>query len=66
MPPDESFDGVEVIRFPMELPADLTYGQVAQSRVNFMGKFARLAVMAHYIEAQFRSTWPSRASSRPT
>jgi glycosyltransferase involved in cell wall biosynthesis len=56
MPARDSFDGVDVVRFPMELPVDLTYGRVAQSRVNLMGKVARLAVMAHYLEAQFRST----------
>jgi glycosyltransferase involved in cell wall biosynthesis len=52
----DRFDGVEVVRFPMELPVDLTYGRVAQSRVNFWGKFARVAVMAHYLEAQYRAT----------
>jgi glycosyltransferase involved in cell wall biosynthesis len=52
----ERFDGVEVIRFPMELPLDLTYGRVAQTRVSFWGKFARVAVMAHYLEAQYRAT----------
>lgn len=52
----DSFDGVEVVRFPMELPVDLTYGRVAQSRVNIWGKFARVAVMAHYLEAQYRAT----------
>ena len=40
----------------MELPVDLTYGRVAQTRVNLMGKVARLAVMAHYLEAQYRAT----------
>src|SRR6476619_1566567 len=43
--PREIFDGVEVIRFAMELPPDLTYGKVAQSRVSVLCKFARLAVM---------------------
>jgi glycosyltransferase involved in cell wall biosynthesis len=56
MPARESFDGVDVVRFPMELPVDLTYGRVAQTRVNLMGKVARVAVMAHYLEAQFRAT----------
>jgi glycosyltransferase involved in cell wall biosynthesis len=56
MPARESFDDVDVVRFPMELPVDLTYGRVAQTRVNFMGKVARVAVMAHYLEAQFRAT----------
>jgi glycosyltransferase involved in cell wall biosynthesis len=56
MPAAEQFDGVEVRRFPMELPADLTYGRVAQSRINLMGKFARIAVMARYMEAQYQAT----------
>ncbi len=56
MPARDSFDGVDVVRFPMELPVDLTYGRVAQTRVNLMGKVARVAVMAHYLEAQFRAT----------
>ena len=56
MAASESFDGVDVVRFPMELPVDLTYGRVAQSRVDFWGKLARVAVMAHYLEAQYRAT----------
>src|SRR4026207_445786 len=50
LPAAEQFDGVVVVRFPMELPVDLTYGRVAQSRVNLVGKLARVAVMAHYLE----------------
>ncbi len=56
LPSAETFDGVEVVRFPIDLPADLTYGRVAQSRVSILGKFARIAVMAHYLEAQYRAT----------
>ncbi len=56
LPAADTFDGVEVVRFPMDLPADLTYGRVAQSRVSFLGKFARLAVMTHYLESQYRAT----------
>lgn len=56
LPVHDSFDGVDVVRFPLELPIDLTYGRVAQSRVNIFGKFARVAVMAHYLEAQYRAT----------
>ena len=55
LPRDDSFDGVKIVRFPLELPADLTYGRVAQSRVSWLGKFARVAVMAHYLEAQHRA-----------
>jgi len=52
---EDMFDGVRIVRFPLELPADLTYGQVAQGRVSWLGRFARLAVMAHYLEAQYRA-----------
>jgi hypothetical protein len=56
LPAEDTFDGVDVVRFPMELPSDLTYGRVAQGKVSLLGRFARLAVMAHYMEAQYRAT----------
>src|SRR3954466_10461958 len=40
----DTFDGVNIARSPLELPADLTYGRVAQSRVSWLGRFARVAV----------------------
>jgi glycosyltransferase involved in cell wall biosynthesis len=55
LPRRDTFDGVRIVRFPLELPPDLTYGRVAQSRVSWLGKFARVAVMAHYMEAQHRA-----------
>lgn len=55
LPRTDTFDGVNIVRFPLELPADLTYGRVAQSRVSWLGRFARVAVMAHYMEAQHRA-----------
>jgi glycosyltransferase involved in cell wall biosynthesis len=55
LPRSDMFDGVRVIRFPLELPPDLTYGRVAQSRVSWLGRFARLAVMARYMKAQHRA-----------
>jgi glycosyltransferase involved in cell wall biosynthesis len=55
LPKSETFDGVKIVRFPLELPPDLTYGRVAQSRVSWLGRFARVAVMAHYLEAQHRA-----------
>src|SRR4026209_1281821 len=30
---EDVFDGVKIVRFPLDLPADLTYGRVAQSQV---------------------------------
>jgi len=55
LPRSDTFDGVKIVRFPLELPPDLTYGRVAQSRVSWLGKFARVVVMAHYMEAQYRA-----------
>jgi glycosyltransferase involved in cell wall biosynthesis len=54
-PRSDMFDGVAIVRFPLQLPPDLTYGRVAQSRVSWLGRFARVAVMAHYMEAQYRA-----------
>ena len=45
---EEEFDGVRVIRFPMELPEDLTYGKVAQSKVGAIARAKRIATMAGY------------------
>jgi glycosyltransferase involved in cell wall biosynthesis len=56
LPPVDEFDGVRILRFPMGLPPDLTYGLVAQSRVSTFAKVTRLVVMAHYLEAQYRHT----------
>src|SRR2546428_3658006 len=38
LPPTDTFDGVEIVRFPLTLPSDLTYGRVAQSHVSLMGR----------------------------
>ena len=55
LPSSDLFDGVRVVRFPLDLPADLTYGRVAQSQVSLVGKLSRLAVMARYLAAQYRA-----------
>ncbi len=49
----ETFDGVEVVRFPFELPDDLTYGRVAQSRISKLAKLNRLIIMSRYLMAQY-------------
>jgi glycosyltransferase involved in cell wall biosynthesis len=54
LPLRETFDGVEVVRFPFELPPDLTYGQVAQSKVSASGRVNRILTMARYLAAQYR------------
>ena len=48
----EEFDGVEVVRFPIDIPEDLTYGNVAQSKVSTLKRLSRLLVMARYIQRQ--------------
>src|SRR5918992_2376527 len=55
LPRRDFFDGVKIVRFQLELPDDLTYGKVAQSRVSWLGRFARVAIMARYMEAQHRA-----------
>src|SRR3954469_24366278 len=55
LPRCETFGGVRIVRFPLELPSDLTYGRVAQSQVSWLGKFARVAVMAYYLQAPHRA-----------
>jgi len=56
VPERETFDGVEVVRFPFELPEDLTYGRVAQSKVTALAKLNRLVIMARYLTAQYRAS----------
>ena len=56
LPSSDLFDGVKIVRFPLDLPPDLTYGRVAQSRVTWLDRFSRLAIMARYLAAQYRAT----------
>lgn len=49
----DEFDGVEVRRFPLQLPEDLTYGKVAQSKVSALDRVKRLTTMAGYLRAQY-------------
>jgi glycosyltransferase involved in cell wall biosynthesis len=54
LPLRETFDGVEVVRFPFDLPPDLAYGKVAQSKVSVAGRINRILTMARYLVAQYR------------
>jgi glycosyltransferase involved in cell wall biosynthesis len=56
LPQTDTFDGVEIARFPLDVPSDLSYGRVAQSKVSVGGTVTRVAVMAHYLYAQYRAT----------
>ena len=53
---ESRFDGVDVRRFPVELPSDLQYGKVAQSRIGPWQKVNRVAAMGRYLVAQARAT----------
>jgi glycosyltransferase involved in cell wall biosynthesis len=64
-PARETFDGVEVVRFPFELPEDLTYGRVAQSKVTEAAKLNRLFIMARYLLAQYRHSVKEGRRFRP-
>jgi len=50
--PRESFDGVDVVRFDVAIPDDLTYGKVAQSRVGPAAKVKRIVAMGRYVQLQ--------------
>ena len=49
----ETFDDVRVIRFPINLPDSLTYGQVAQSKTTRLQKLGRLYAMGQYARQQY-------------
>lgn len=51
----DKFDGVDVVRFPLQLPPDLGYGKVAQSSVSRFGKMRRFVAMSRYLMLQERS-----------
>ena len=50
----DKFDGVDVVRFPLQLPPDLGYGKVAQSEVSRFGKMRRFVAMSRYLVLQER------------
>lgn len=52
---EESFDGVRVVRFDANIPDDLGYGKVAQSRIGVQAKIRRLTAMAGYVRKQYKS-----------
>jgi glycosyltransferase involved in cell wall biosynthesis len=53
--PRESFDGVEVVRFDVAIPDELTYGKVAQSRVRKLSTPQRMVAMGRYLRLQRRA-----------
>ncbi len=51
---EETFDGVDVIRFPMRLPESLLYGHVAQAKVTQWEKIGRLFSISNYLRLQYK------------
>jgi glycosyltransferase involved in cell wall biosynthesis len=52
----ECIDGVDIVRFPADIPEDLGYGKVAQSRIGFGAKIRRLSAMAGYLYRQYSAS----------
>jgi len=65
VPLRDEFDGVQVRRFRLELPEDLNYGKVAQSRVSALGKLKRLVAMKDYLAGQYRAVLQAAAEFEP-
>jgi glycosyltransferase involved in cell wall biosynthesis len=55
VPLRDTLDGVEIRRFRLDLPDDLAYGKVAQSKVGLAGRLKRLTVMSEYLRGQYRA-----------
>jgi len=49
----EILDGVKIIRFPIDLPDSLTYGQVAQRKISKLAKIGRLVAVGKYARLQY-------------
>lgn len=61
----ESFDGVDVIRFSANIPADLSYGKVAQTKVGAGAKIRRLTAMAGYVRKQYTAALDAGRQHQP-
>ena len=49
----ETFDGVDVVRFPINLPESLWYGHVAQDKITRAQKIGRLFAISNYMRLQY-------------
>jgi len=61
----DTLDGVEIRRFRLDLPDDLNYGKVAQSRVGLLGRWKRLTVMSGYLRSQYRAILEASKEFKP-
>jgi glycogen(starch) synthase len=65
VPLRDQLDGVQIRRFRLDLPEDLNYGKVAQSRVSALGKLKRLLAMKEYLSGQYRAILEAAADFEP-
>jgi glycosyltransferase involved in cell wall biosynthesis len=65
VPLRDEFDGVEIRRFPLTLPDDLSYGKVAQSRVGVLNRIKRVTTMATYMARQYRAVIDASVDFKP-
>lgn len=61
----DELDGVQIRRFKLDLPDDLAYGKVAQSRVGLGGRIKRLTAMRSYLAGQYRAILDASAEFKP-
>jgi len=61
----DEMDGVQIRRFRLDLPDDLNYGKVAQSRVTLMGRLKRLTAMKTYLSGQYRAILAASREFKP-
>ncbi len=65
VPLEDEFDGVLIRRFRLDLPDDLAYGKVAQSRINIFGRLKRLTTMSTYVAGQYRAVLEAAKTFKP-
>lgn len=65
VPLEDEFDGVLIRRFRLDLPDDLAYGKVAQSRINIFGRLKRLTTMSTYVAGQYRAVLQAAKTFKP-
>jgi glycosyltransferase involved in cell wall biosynthesis len=61
----DELDGVQIRRFRLDLPDDLAYGKVAQSKVGLGGRLKRLTVMREYLVNQYRAVMQASTEFKP-
>jgi glycosyltransferase involved in cell wall biosynthesis len=61
----DELEGVQIRRFRLDLPDDLNYGKVAQSKVGWLGRLKRLTAMKTYLTGQYRAILEASREFKP-